>query len=138
MIYRTFDSELLTKALEPYPQFVKGFVAEDWLGEYENIALTDDAGNLGLLVYNRPGIYCGHYFFKRKQRETATRVREMIDHAFSHYPIELLIGMTPIANTAARRMNDLMGFSSQGIIKDPLGACEMVSLSRQDFYEKAE
>lgn len=133
MIYQTSDPDVLDKAVGPYPEMLKGYVATEWLETKGNIALTDDAGNVGLLVYNLPGIYCGHYFFSSRGKEAIKRVSEMISYAFTEQPVRMIIGVTPEDNLRARWMNRKMGFTSGGVIETLHGNCEVVSLTREEF-----
>lgn len=133
MISITKDVELVHNAVAPYPEMLYGFVADDWLKVDGNIALIDDVGNVGLLVKNKPGVYFGHYFF---HTDATRRVRDMIEFVFTECPVEMLFGLTPVTRPAALYMNRKMGFTSHGILETPQGDCELVTLTRAEFFER--
>ena len=134
-MHRSYDSETLIKAIEPYPEFK--LTAEDligWLEDKKNIMIVD-GDNVGLIKYEYPGVYTGHWFFKTHGEDTQKSVRKMLDHVFTEYGVELIRGLTPVSKPWAIKAAKKIGFKSHGIMTFPdTGDHEVTTLTKEDFY----
>lgn len=115
MIWRTYDSEFLDKALEPYRGDLEGVPSVVWLSDKENIALRDTEGNVSLFEYRQPGVYTGHYFFKDRGRKAIDAAEDFIKEIFSdRYPVYTILGFTPLDKLGALWLSRHLGFEVLG------------------------
>lgn len=137
MIEPTRDFDKINVMMDRHRDIVGNFDLQLWLTNDKNLAFTDDRDNIGLLEYDRPGIYNSHMFFNSRGKETLDRATEMIKYAFDNYPVEVMRGYTPLTNKAARWVDRQLGYTSYGEI-DMVGTprCELFILTRKEFEVK--
>lgn len=127
---RSFDVVSLEKAVEPFLP-LEGFHPAEWLEREENIALTDGEGSFALFEFVKPGIYYGHYFFHKKGKEAVRLSETFLAEIFQ--TAKIVVGLTPVANKAARWMSRHIGFKSQGVVDTDMGEHEMFMLTKEEF-----
>ena len=127
---RSFDASELQKAVEPFLP-LEGFHPVEWLAREENIALTDGEGSFALFEFVKPGIYYGHYFFKKKGEEAVRLSQEFLSEIFE--TAKIVVGLTPVDNKAARWMSRHIGFKSQGIVDTDMGPHEMFMMTKEEY-----
>lgn len=133
MISRTYDLAVVKRATDPYRNEMLGFFPEDWLGIKENIALSDEEGNVCLFEYGAKGLYTGHYFLIVRGKQAVKAAKEMLKAAFSLDEIEVIRGLSPLEKLGARWMNRQLGFKSYGVIQTESGPCELVILTKNEW-----
>jgi hypothetical protein len=116
MIERTKDAELISAAVAQYNK-VADFEPSVWVQQDKNIALTN-GGDVSLFQFDKPGIFIGHWFFISRGRAAKKVAVEMLDTLFheSDYPVEVIIGLTPLSQLGARWLARHIGFKSQGVV----------------------
>jgi len=87
-----------------------GFEPEEWLGNPDYIALTNDDKSFGLFEKRASRLYTGHYAFSVGGREAIDLGKEMLVFMERQYGMEICIGMTPVNLKHALWMNRKLGF----------------------------
>lgn len=136
MISVTKDPAVVSEAISPYEKMTGKTDATDWLSKEENLAFTDGEGNVGLLQYDRPGVYNAHLFLSVKGRKAIELAKAMMFYAFDNYPVEVMRGYTPLTNRAARWIDRQLGFTSYGALPTVAPPCELFILTKQEFGAK--
>lgn len=114
MIERSRKLGPLLDTMLPYLP-IKGFDPFNWIMFDKNIALTDGKGNYSLYEYVEDGVYDGHMFFKTARGKEALEVgKEMLDHLFSNYEVDILRGFTPMSKKGALWVARNLGFKDVG------------------------
>jgi hypothetical protein len=133
MIERTFDVFSVEDAISSYDDIDVDVGA--WLGDGDNVALTNDIGDIALFERNYLGIYTGHYFFRSKGKTARANAKEFLHEIFTEYPVDVIRGMTPLENLGARWMNKQLGFTGYGVLETSEGPCELVILTKQEWEQ---
>lgn len=137
MCHRTYNPLTVRKTVDKYANQTVGFVPEVWLADRRNIALVNDNGDIGLMEYDKDGVYFGHEFFNSRGKDALKAAREMIETFFTEHPVLVIQGLTPIERKGARWLNRQIGFTSHRIIDTDLeGPCELFILTKEAFMEK--
>lgn len=107
---------------------------EKWLANEKNVAIVSEDGSVGMFEYERPGIYTGHYFFTLQMRGKRAKslALEMLSEMYDR-GAELIRGLTPLQNLAARWMTRQLGFTSHGVVTTLVGPCEIFIQTRDEF-----
>lgn len=116
MIRRTFDWEDVARQTDKYKYAMPCFWPPDWVASENNYALIDEHDNIGLLDYQRPGVYEPHLYFESRGREAIDVARDMIDWTFDNTPARRLEGQTPILCKGAWYVVRKIGFKRTGIV----------------------
>lgn len=136
MTKRSFDPEVMRKASEPYPELIPPDTDfQAWLSNVKNVMLVDN-GSVGLAVYEYPGVYTGHYFFKVGGRQALNLAKEMMLWMIENQGAKAFTGITPADNRAARWFNRHLGFTSYGIIDSHKGPHEMFCMTADELQRK--
>lgn len=133
---RTYDIELVKAGLSELDDEVTNLNISDWLSNDSNIALTNENNDIALFEsqVNNPGAVCGHYFFHSRGKAARIAAKDFLKEVFTGpYPIEVIIGLTPLDNKGALWMNKQLKFKSHGQIDTAIGPCEFVLLSKRDW-----
>ncbi len=133
---RTLDPLVVRNVTDIYQNELLGFTPETWLMNEQNVALTNDKGDISLFErqIKQPKTVCGHYFFISRGREALTTAKEMLKEIFTGpYDIEAIIGLTPLDKKGALWMNKQLGFKSHGQLEFEVGPCEFVLLTKQEW-----
>lgn len=137
MIVETKDFDKINVMMDKHRDIVADFDLKKWLDDKNNLAFTDDRENIGLLEYDRPGLYNSHLFFNSRGREALQCAKDMIANAFDNYPVEVMRGYTPLTNKAARWFDRQLGYTSYGVIHmNGTPDCELFILTKQEFEDK--
>lgn len=128
---RTEDPIALRKTMEPHLP-IEGFTPEGWLSNEENHCLTNGDGDFGLFELIKPGVYYGHYFFKSRGKEAVKVSKEFLEEAFGEFA-EVIVGLTPSNNKAAKWMSRHIGFTSHGEIETDQGPHELFILTKKEY-----
>lgn len=128
---RIKDSGIVRQALELYTGEIVGLDPEAWLLDDRNIALADEDGNVNLLEYVKPGVYAGHVFYQARGKDAVKLMQVALEKTFSEYPVEVIVGLTPIEKVGARWLSRRVGFKGQGIIKTVIGPCEVFIMTKE-------
>lgn len=132
---RSYDSEVFKRCVSFYPKEFKydieTFDFEDWLSG--NNIMYVEGDSVGLLSFEYPGFYTGHWFFQVRGREALNLATEMLNDLFKNYDAKVVRGITPIYNQKAIRAAKLLGFKSHGIVSYPDGDCELLTLTKEDL-----
>ena len=95
------------------------------LSDERNRLYFDERGG-AIFAWRGPGIYEGHSFFRPPARRAIQAGREILDLMRD---ARMIWGLTPEGNNDARRLNRLLGFTSNGMLDTPdLGRCELFVL----------
>lgn len=131
---RTFDVDKIKEAVELYAKDILGFYPDEWLANEENVALTNDNGDIFLFERELPGVVTAHYFFYSRGRKAVNAGKEMLKELFTGpYDVQLIRGLTPLEHLGARWMNKQLGATSYGVVHTILGPCELVILTKQEW-----
>lgn len=131
---RTFDLELVKSATDPYRDETVGFNPQKWLESPQNVALTNNNGDIALFERELPGIVTGHYFFHSRGKEALKAAKQMLEEAFTgDYDIKVIRGLTPLDKLGALWMNKKLGFKSYGKVETLAGPCELVILTKKEW-----
>lgn len=133
---RTYNKELVCTAITQYSEHIQGFYPDEWLKTERNIALTNDREDIALFEYAKPGVVMGHYFFFSRGRQAVNAAVDFINELFNDYSVEVIIGLTPLTNKAAKWMNRRLGFKFLGIVKTEIEPCEIVMMSKKDWQKR--
>lgn len=133
MIWRTKDLEAVVKAVSEYRENILGFYPEEWLANDNNLAFTDEFGNISLFEWNYPGVYTGHYFFFVRGKKAVDLSREILRIVFDEYKVKAIRGITPLKHLGARWMTKKLGFKSYGIVHTPNGPEELFVLTKEEW-----
>lgn len=131
MMFRTRDPEVVREAASVYAGEIEGLNPEEWSADDRNIILTDGLGNTNLLEYVKPGVYTGHVFYKARGKTAVALMVEALNKTFSEYPVEVIVGLTPIEKVGARWLSRRVGFKGRGIIKTIIGPCEVFIMTKE-------
>ena len=94
------------------------------LSDPRNRLYFDERGG-AIFAWRGPRIYEGHTFFRVRGREAIRLGREILGKMSD---AQMVWGLTPEENRAARWFNRQVGFKSQGMIDTPEGRCELFKL----------
>lgn len=130
-MFRTTAVQDVRDAVSLYDGKVSGLDPESWIANPNNIALTDGEGNFNLLEYVKPGMYTGHVFYVSRGKKAIELMKEALDKTFSEYPVEVIVGLTPIEKVGARWLSRKVGFKGHGIIKTIIGPCEVFIMTKE-------
>jgi RimJ/RimL family protein N-acetyltransferase len=95
--------------------------------------VEDDS--VGLLTYEYPGVYNGHWFFKVRGRKALDLAKRILDVMYTDYGLQCLVGHTPVNNKAARWAARQIGMKSYGILTFSNGDHELFCMTKDEFYE---
>ncbi len=133
---RSFDPEVMKAAVASYPELIEDtYDFEGFVGNKKNVILVDGE-DVGLAVYEYPGLYTGHFFLKSGGKQAFAVVRKMMHEMIDNYGCKAFRGITPTRIKAARWFNRKLGFQSLGIIETERGPHELFVLSAEDFLKK--
>lgn len=131
---RTYDIIKVQEAIDCLHEDGIDIGAEEWLSLPTNIALTNDKGDIALFEIGFKDIYTGHYYFQSRGRQAITAARDFLDELFNTcYNIDIILGLTPITNLAARWLTRQVGFKSYGIVHGPTSHYEMFIITKREF-----
>lgn len=117
--------EEVNDAVSPYLKNYGGFEPISWLEDQNNLAFTDEKGNVSLFEKGSDGIHTGHYFFVVRGKAALVLAREMLDHFFEESGAKAIRGLTPLTNLGARWMSRQLGFKGHGVVHTASGPCEL-------------
>jgi hypothetical protein len=137
-LIRSFDPEVLRKAVEPYPDSFdpNGFDFEAWL-DSRNVMFEED-GSVGLFSYDSPYVYTGHWYFKKGHRPDLAK--DMISVMYRYYGMEVLKGFTPIELRGVILVAKRLGMKSYGVTtgNPPFHnkQYELLIMTKNEFYKR--
>lgn len=130
---RIYDPEIIKTAL----LFLNSDTKDEhdaWVNDPSNIVLMDDIGNMALFEIGFKDIYTGHYYFKSRGREAINAAKGFLDEIFNTcYNIDVILGLTPEDNKAARWFSRQVGFKSHGLVEGPKRHYEMFIITKKEF-----
>lgn len=138
---RTTDLAVIKAATDPWSEELHGFWPEAWVTIPENVALTNERGDVALFerhASNEKAVL-GHYFFHSRGKAAYGAAVAMLEEAFNGpYEIEVIMGLTPHSKKGALGMNKKLGFKSLGETETFSGPCEMVVMTKPDWESMNE
>jgi len=138
-MHRSFDSELLKKAAEPYPEILKrDFDFKAWVDNLNNVMIVDGE-DVGFFTFEYPGVYNAHYFMVSRGRDVLAKANAVFGMMFNEYGAETLRGLTKKSLRKACWMARQLGFKSYGNIK-PFNdeEHELFFLTKADFQMRKQ
>lgn len=115
MIWRTYNSDIVEKAIFQVKDELKGTPPQHWLNDRRNIALTNSVGDVALFEHRNDGIFTGHYFFHSRGKYAIEAGEEFLKEIFTGpYSVKTVIGMTPHKKKGALWITRRLGFTSYG------------------------
>jgi len=132
---RSFDPEVFKKAVKGLGLFSESFDYEGWVKNTNNLMYEED-GSVGLLTYEYPGVYSGHWFFKVRGKEALDLAWRILNEVFTNHNAQAIRGLTKVSLPAARWAARRVGFKSYGFLTFPEGEHELFCMTKNDFYEK--
>jgi len=134
MLYRSTSSVEVKNITDKYPEAIEDFDANEWLADYENLALFNDAGDLAMFSFQKEGVYTGHYFFLSRGRQAVKAAKELLEFFWETAEnAQVLVGLTPLEKLGARWMNKQLKFTSHGVVQTVTGPCELVILTKKEW-----
>jgi hypothetical protein len=127
---RSFDHDVMRDASIDFNG--PAFDYEGWLANHYNIMYVSGE-DVGLLTYDYPGVYTGHWFFKSRGKDALNTAFAMLDKLFRDRDAKLVRGITPVGLKGARYLAKRLGFQSLGIEEYPDGPYEIMVLAKIDF-----
>lgn len=106
---------------------------KSWL-ENDNNVMFEDERSVGLATHEYPGVFTVHWFFEKRGRDAIKLAREMIGEMFEKYGAELVRGLTPCDNKAARWATRMVGLTSYGLVETTIGPHELFCMTKNEFY----
>lgn len=129
---RSYDVALLREAIAPYPDLNPAdFRWESWLENKNNLMFEED-GSISLFTFEYPGVYTGHWFFKRGTK-TQDLARRMLDTVFNEYGAKVVRGVTKVSLPHAIWAAKKLGFTSYGRLDYPDGEHELLMLTKDEY-----
>lgn len=136
MIQRTCNPEEVLEATRQYSDEIDCFFPEEWLNSEENVALSDENGNVALFEREMPGVVTGHYFFYCRGREAVALSHEMLKEIFTGpYDVNVIRGLTPVENRGAIWMSRHVGFKPYGTVETHVGPCVLFILTKKEWEQ---
>lgn len=132
---RIFEAGPLYEATEEYRDTLMGFDPDSWITNTDNVAYWDGE-NLALFEKGSDGVYTGHYFYVVRGKAAKKLALETLDIFFKEMGVDVVRGLTPLHNKAARWMSRQLGFKSAGPINTPNGYCELFVMSPNDLRKE--
>lgn len=136
-MHRSFDSEVLRRAAEPYPDIVPhAFDFPAWVSNLNNVMIVEGE-DVGFFTYEYPGVYNAHYFMVTRGRGVIPIANQAFEMMFNNYGAETLRGLTKKSLRAACWMARQIGFKSYGSIVYPEkdGEYELFFVTKNEFRE---
>lgn len=135
-VLRTWDILKIANAINTLVKNDPQIDSIEWVANPDNIALENSDGDLALFEHafrDRP-IYSGHYFFKSRGKAAALAAKDFLDELFnSCYNINIVMGLVPTWNKAARWMTRHIGFTSYGFEEIHDKEYELFILTKKEF-----
>lgn len=133
---RCYDAALIAEAASTFLKH-EDCDCIDWIADPNNIALVNDQGDMALFEIGLKHIYTGHYYFKSRGRQAIDAGHEFLDAIFNTcYNINVVMGLTPIDNRAARWMSRRLGFKSYGDQQIGDQHFEMFIITKKEFNQE--
>jgi hypothetical protein len=135
-VIRTHNIDILNAATKEYKNELTGFYPDLWLSIPMNVALTNEAGDVGLFerTAEMSGTVTGHYFFHSRGQKALLTAKEMLREIFTGpYDVTSIVGLTPIENKGALWMNRQLGFGHEEEEDTVAGPCRFVLLTKQEW-----
>lgn len=131
---RTTDTTLLREATARYATEIHGLNHDLWVLAPENIALTDEAGNVSMFEFDKEGVYYGHFFYKARGREAIKVAKKHLKELFSdEYGVNVIKGLTPAEHLGAAWLSKKIGFRQHGILETLVGKCILFILTKKEW-----
>lgn len=135
MIERSYDPDILAKAMNSCKQIENHINPKDWLND-KNIMLVS-GNDVGLATYEYDGFYTVHWFFGDSRGRAAINLaREMLDYGFKA-GIKVYRGVTRTDIRPARYLARKVGFKSYGMLHyvgDEIPH-ELFIMTKDEFYK---
>lgn len=136
---RTYDLDIITKAVSQYAEQITGFDPEEWTKNTWNVALTNDNEDIALFErqeLNSLAVF-GHYFFWSRGKDAVKAAKQFLNEIFTEgYGVEVIMGLTPAEHKGALWLNRQLGFLPLDIINSRVGDLQMVILTKNDWENK--
>lgn len=131
---RTYDVDIVNAATNQFAERIYGFYPDEWLANKDNVALTNEYGDVSLFERELPGVVTGHYFFHSRGLVALSVAKQMLEEIFTgDYDVKLIRGITPLDKLGARWLSKRLGFTSYGVIETTVGHAELVILTKQEW-----
>lgn len=133
-VIRSYDWEDLEFIVEKYSGEFINFDAKKIVEDEDNILLRNNKMDYGLFEYDEDGVYFGHYMFRSRGFEnTVASAREILNHFFNNYNVNLIIGLTPVWHKGALKLNEALGLEKLSSVTLPHGIYNIVTLTKDTF-----
>lgn len=136
MIKRTFDANLVAKAIKLFLETEDIVDPIEWISKSENIVLVNDDGDMAIFEYSFPihKVYAGHYYFQSRGRNAIKAARGFLDELFNTcYNINVVMGLVPEDRKDAKWMTRKIGFTSYGTEEIDDKQYELFILTKKEF-----
>jgi hypothetical protein len=135
VIERSFDLTKLIKGVSMVPSaYNEGADYASWLNNPNNFMFVD-GDNVGLAQCETPHVYIVHWFFTARGKEALRLGKDMLHELFERSLAKTVMGLTPVENKPARWLAKQIGFKGKGTIQCKFAECEMIFLTKDDFYK---
>jgi hypothetical protein len=139
MISRTYDSDIVLAATDQYKEHLTHVDFREWLDDHDNLALTNEDGDVTLFTRDTDTLVCGHLFFHCRGRRALDTAAEMLSEAFTGpYNIKAIRALIPLQNLGARWVTKRLGFRSFGAHQSIAGPTELMILTKAEWLEDKE
>ena len=134
---RTYDKELIRRALSQYADEIEGLDLDDWIANPLNIARTNEDNDVVLFEHQEllVNTVCAHYFLFSRGRKAIDECKKFLKDLFQTTYVEVITGLTPEHHKAALWMNRQLGCTEHGVIETVIGPCKFVVLTKQKWKD---
>jgi hypothetical protein len=133
VIERSFDPDLMRRALTLYSKPSHGIDCDAWVKD-QRYYLLHDGEDVGLGTFEYPGVYTVHWFFHSRGKAAIKQARAMLDWMFANTDCKAVRGLTPQDFKAARWLAKQVGLKSYGFMEDTNGVHELMIITKEEFY----
>lgn len=132
--YRSYNWRAMERVVAKYKEAWVGFDPQELIENEENILVTDGNENYGLFEYHDDGVYYGHYLFTARGPQNTFRIaRDLLGFFFKSFPVQTVLGLTPVEHEGAIRLNKLLGFTFGEVVDTEAGPHHQVHIHKEDF-----
>lgn len=113
-----------------------GFCPVEWLGDPDNILLTENGDDIVMLEGNGQGVYNLHWLLASRGKQALASAERLLRRAFTQHDALAVFGWTPVHLRAARWFNRRIGGTSLGVVETEWGPMEGFALTREQHEAK--
>lgn len=131
-MHRSYDPSEMKRIVSQFPkEFIYDTETFDYSHWLSHSVMYVEGDSAGLCTKEKEGIYSVHWFFKHRGRQALDLAKEMLNDLFDNEGAEIVRGITPVDNKAARWAARQIGLKSYGVEGDK----EILIMTKKEFKE---